>query len=175
MSFFPRIDRWVIPELALSESFREMARDGMQGNEGIVLWLGRRCGDRAEITHLVALRGHGVVKRPELLRIFSALVNDVTDLAIEQGVTLVGHIHSHGTGYGTNLSPTDRKYGIAVPYFLSVVAPHYALKSGTHIGQCGIHVFEPGVGFRRLPAVEARRRVEVIPGPDVPLLIAGKE
>jgi len=138
MNFFPRIDRWTIPESVLSISFREMAQDGVQGNEGIALWLGHHSGDRAEVTHLVALRGPGLIKKPNLLMISSGLINDVTDLAIERGVTLLGQIHSHGTGYGTNLSPTDRKYGVAVPYFLSVVAPHYAMKPGTRISECGI-------------------------------------
>lgn len=153
-----------------------MAHYGIRGKEGIALWLGRRIGGRAEITHVVALRGSGVIRKPDLLRISDGLINDVTDLAIERGVSLVGQIHSHGTGYGINLSPTDRKYGISVPYYLSLVAPHYGTRLGTPINKCGIHVFEPGgAGFRRLPANEAGRRIEVVSGPATPVLLAGKE
>ena len=52
MNFFPKINRWIIPEAAVAGSFREMALDGMQCNEGIVLWLGHRNNGQAEVTHL---------------------------------------------------------------------------------------------------------------------------
>jgi hypothetical protein len=117
-----------------------------------------------------------VIRKPDLLRISEDLINDVTDLAIGHSVSLVGQIHSHGTGYGINLSPTDRKYGISVPYYLSLVAPHYGTRPRTSIGKCGVHVFEPGgTGFRRLPAAEACRRLEVISCPPTPVLLIGKE
>jgi hypothetical protein len=117
-----------------------------------------------------------VIRKPNQLRISDGLINDVTDLAIGHSVSLVGQIHSHGTGYGINLSPTDRKYGISVPYYLSLVAPHYGTRPRTPIGKCGIHVFEPGgTGFRRLPADEASSRLEVISGPETPVLLVGKE
>ena len=176
MSYFPKVERWLIPKSALSSSFREMALDGVCGNEGIALWLGRRIGGRADITHVVALRGPGVIRKPNLLRISDDLMNDVTDLAIEHSVSLVGQIHSHGTGYGINLSPTDRMYGISVPYYLSLVAPHFGSRPKTPIGKCGVHVFEPGgAGFRRLPPDEANRRLEVISGPATPVLLVGTE
>ncbi|MER3406785.1 MAG: hypothetical protein C4289_17785, partial [Chloroflexota bacterium] len=83
---------------------------------------------QAEITHVVGLRGPGVIKRPDFLRIEPWLLNDVTDLAIDLGVVLVGQVHTHGPGYGTDLSMTDRTYGIAVPFYISVVAPDYGLR-----------------------------------------------
>lgn len=110
-----------------------------------------------------------------MLRLSESLINDVTDLAIDHGAMLVGQIHSHGTGYGTNLSPTDRKYGISIPHYLSLVAPHYGTRPETRIGECGVYVFEPGTGFRRLPFKEASRRVEIVSGHATPMLMAGKE
>ena len=90
MIFFPRVENWQIPESAIIDSFSEMSLDGEVGNEGITLWLGHRRNGQAEITHLVCLRGQGVIKRPDLLIIESWLLNDVTDVAIELGVALVG-------------------------------------------------------------------------------------
>jgi hypothetical protein len=152
-----------------------MARDGLLGNEGVALWLGRRGNGRAEVTHLVALRGRGVIKRPDQLVLQPQLVNDVTDLAIKLGVTLVGQIHSHGKLYGTDLSYADRTFGITVPYFLSLVAPDYALRPQTRLEECGVHLFEPGVGFRRLPPAELSRRVFLVSGDPIPLLTVGEE
>jgi hypothetical protein len=175
MTFFPRVERWHIPETAFEESLREMAYDGSRGNEGIVLWLGRRHDREATVSHLVALRGAGVVKRPDLLIIEPWLLSEVTDVTIELGVALVGQIHSHGDWHGVDLSITDRTCGIAVPYYLSVVAPSYAMEPRTRMDDCGVHVYEPGTGYRRLSAIEIGQRLHVMTGLQVPLIIVGEE
>jgi len=91
------------------------------------------------------------------------------------GVVLVGQIHSHGELYGTDLSYADRTFGIAVPYFLSLVAPDYALRPQAHLKDCGVHVFERGCGFRRLFAAEVARRLLIIPAAPVSVIIVGEE
>ena len=174
MTYFPEIDRWLIPASAWNESFHEMALDGQLGNEGVALWLGRREGDQAEVTHVVALRGPEVIKEPDLLVIGASLLNDVTDLVIELGVRLIGQIHSHGTRYGTNLSYSDHRNGIKTPGYLSIVAPDYGVRPGTSLAQCGVHVFERDRGFRRLAGEEARRRVLIVQGTTVPTIVVGR-
>lgn len=174
MTFFPSIKKWVIPASAILDSLKEMAFDGAIGNEGIVLWLGNRLKGIAEVTHLVGLRGPGVIKQPDLLRIESHLFNDVADVAIELGVSLLGQIHSH-EGFWVDLSWADSTYGVAVPYYLSVVAPHYAMRGDTDINDCGVHVFEPGRGYRRLPPNEVARRLNIGYGHKVPFLTVGEE
>ncbi len=174
MTHFPPIDSWRIPEAALTQSLSEMARDGAFGTEGIVLWLGRRHHGTAEVTHLVAPRGPGMEKRPDLLVIKPALMSEVTDVAVELGVVLVGQIHSHGPWHGVDLSITDRRYGVAVPHHLSIVAPNYAMTPGTRIEDCGVHVFEPGYGYRRLGAPEVASRLQVVPGSQLPLVVVGE-
>lgn len=173
-TFFPPVARWHLPEAAVSGSFAEMARDGEQGNEGVALWLGHRQGGDAVVTHLVALRGSGVRKGPRLLSVEPWLINEVTDLAIELEVTLVGQIHSHGRGW-VDMSPTDRTEGIAVPHYLSVIAPWFALRPGTGLVDCGVHVFESGDGWRRLSPSEVQTRLCVVSGGQVPLISIGEE
>ena len=173
-AFFPPVARWHLPEDVVRGSFAELARDGQQGNEGIALWLGRRRGGDAEVTHLVSLRGPGVRKGPGVLRIEPWLLNAVTDLTTALEVALVGQIHSHGRGW-VDLSPTDRADGIAVPYYLSVIAPWFALRPHTGLADCGVHVFEPGAGWRRLSVSETRTRLQVISGGRVPLITVGEE
>ncbi len=162
-----------MPEAALADSFREMSLDGAFGNEGVTLWLGKRVNGIAEITHLVALRGAGVMKRPNLLRIETHLFNDVADVAIEFGVSLIGQIHSHGWAW-VDLSWADLTYGMATPYYLSVVAPHYAMREDVSIYDCGVHVFEPGKGYRRLPQQEVSQRINLTNGQNLPFLTVGK-
>src|SRR3546814_10054305 len=80
-------------------------------------------------------------------------MNEVTDVAVDLGMTLIGQVHSH-PGTFVDLSIPDRKYGIKVPGFLSVVAPHYATRPGTSIANCGVHVFDRDRGYERLPRSE---------------------
>lgn len=173
--YFPRVETWILPEGALHISLHEMTQDGQEGNEGVALWLGRQIGAIAEVAYVVGLRGPGVIKRADQLRIADWLINEVTDQALELGVSLIGHIHSHGEGYGTDLSPTDRTFGIAVPYYLSVVAPGFGMRSQTQIADCGVHVFEPSFGYRRLPVDELEQRVRVAPGMQATFILAGEE
>lgn len=174
-SYFPHIDRWRIPAAVFAASLAEMARDGAEGNEGVALWLGTREGGEARVTHAVALRGLGVVRLPDHLSLPAAALNEVADVTIALGVTLLGQIHSHGPGYGVDLSRIDHVGGIRVPWFLSAVAPDYALRPTTRIEDCGVHVFEPDRGYRRLPARELATRV-VITDDDAPaIILVGEE
>jgi hypothetical protein len=146
----------------MTASLAEMARDGALGNEGVAMWLGRRHGTEVEITNVVGLRGPGVTKRPDLLMIDAPVMNDVTDLAERVGVRLVAQIHSHGIRYGTWFSRTDHLYGVRAPWFLSLVAPNYAMDPGTPLSACGVYVFETNRGFRRMNADEVDLRIKIV-------------
>jgi proteasome lid subunit RPN8/RPN11 len=172
--YFSETKGWQIPENAIADSLAEMAIDGRAGNEGIVLWLGRDHGDIAEITHLARLRGPLVERFPDFINIHPSLLNDVADLAIARQVRLVGQVHSHGPGYGLDLSPTDRKFGIRAPQYLSLVAPDYA-NTRAPVHCWGVHVFVEGFGYSRMSRDEAHGCLHVVPGPRLPLLTAGEE
>lgn len=174
MSYFPHVGQWRLPTAAFSVSLEEMASDGAMGNEGVALWLGRRDSGIATITHVVALRGPGVIKRPALIDITAALFDDVTDVAIGLGVSLIGQIHSHGPWHGVDLSETDRTRGIGVPGYLSLVAPAYACSPGTDLRDCGVHVFVAQTRYVRLSSAEAVRRVRLEDVGPVPIIVVGK-
>src|SRR5258708_5327952 len=95
-AFFPKVDAWRIPPSALERSWAEMAHDGRLGNEGIALWLGSHVAGQAVVQAVLALRGRGIIKRPNVIRIDSGLFNEVADVAMDRGMILLGHIHSHG-------------------------------------------------------------------------------
>lgn len=104
----------------------------------------------------------------------SELVNDLTDMAADAGVRLIGQIHSHGPRFGTYLSETDRRYAIAVPGLLSLVAPDYALCTSTTLLDCGVHVFQPGVGWRRMATSEVRTRLTLFDDGPAKVLTVGQ-
>jgi hypothetical protein len=172
--YFSEVETWRIPEMVIADALEEMAIDGRNGNEGIALFFGRDDDAAAEVTHLVKLRGPGLQKYPARIDIDAVLLNEVTDVVISNKVRLIGQVHSHGSGYGVDLSPTDRAYGIKTPYYLSLVAPDYAL-SAAPLQRWGIHVFMENQGYVRLNAAEVRRRLQVVPGTRVPVITVGGE
>lgn len=172
MSLYEPVERWEVPEQLIQASIQEMAADGRNGCEGIVLWLGKVSGGVASIKHLVGLTGPLIVKLPDHLRVDPDLFCRVAEFSEARELTLVGQIHSHPGTY-VDLSYADIKYGIAAPYYLSVVAPHYAQDARADWGECGVHMFEPKRGFRRLGANEVGKRIRRLPGEPVPLTRLG--
>lgn len=175
--------RWILPQAALDRSYQELAGDGARDREGIVLWGGvaEPCarGDTVCVTHVILLRGSGVVRGMGYIGISPELFNDVTDVlaALDGDVYLVGQIHGHPPFASTDLSEVDIAYGIRTPHYLSVVAPDYGMAPAARLQECGVHVFEPHIGWRRFAPVELAARVEV-PSPaeaDVTCLTVGAE
>jgi proteasome lid subunit RPN8/RPN11 len=171
-TYFTETRLWRIPQAALEDSLDEMALDGAKGSEGIVLWLGKDCGEIADITHLIRLRGPLVEKRKEYINIHPALFNDVADIAIDHGLRLVGQVHSHPPGYSVDLSPTDRMYGIQVPFYLSLVAPDFA-RTRAPVHDWGVHIFKAKTGYVRLSQEAARRCLQITDGLRPPMLTVG--
>ena len=162
--YFSPTRLWRLPQVVIEDSLDEMARDGAMGHEGIVLWLGKDTGDIADITHLIRLRGSLVEKHKNFINIHPALLNDVADIALEHGIRLVGQVHSHGPGYGADLSPTDRMHGIQVPSYLSLVAPDYA-RTRVPVHDWGVHVYTCEAGYVRLSHDQACRRLQITGSP----------
>jgi hypothetical protein len=152
MSLFPKVSEWLVPGRLLEESLSEMRLDGQNGDEGICLWLGMRNEPEctATVSHLVRLRGSGIRKSPANIQIEPQLMREVHHAAQELGLILVGQIHSHGRYYGIDLSYVDVTYGVSVPYYLSIVAPDYAMNPKTRWEDCGTHIYFPGTGYARV-------------------------
>lgn len=171
--YFTQTRLWRIPQAAIDDSLEEMAIDGTNGTEGIVLWLGKDSDDVAEITHLIRLRGPLIEKRKDYINIHPALLNDVADIAIEHSLRLVGQVHSH-PGYRVDLSPTDRMNGIQVPFFLSLVAPDFA-RTRVPVHDWGVHIYTAKAGYIRLGRTAARECLQITHGARPPMLTVGAE
>jgi len=169
---FSQIRTWRIPAGAVATVLSELATDGRAGNEGVVLFLGPDKNSAAVITHLVMLRGPGIVKRPAQIRINAEIFNDVTDAALKNKVRLLGQVHSHGPQYPLDLSPTDRICGVKFPNYLSIVAPDYGMTAAP-IRKWGVHVFSENDGYVRLSRAEAQRRIHIVQGLPYETLIVG--
>ena len=168
MSPYEAVEKWILPEGVLADSIAEMAPDGKRGNEGIVLWAGHLEGGIARVIQLVGLHGPLIRKLPLQMIIDPDLFAKVSIFCAKAKLTLLGQIHSHPKTF-TDLSEVDKRYGIATPNFLSVVAPYYAQRPATKWAECGVHVFEEAARFRRMSVEEAQRRVILNPSGRAPL------
>ncbi len=164
MTPYQTAERWLLAEGLFDATLEELAIDGRSNREGIAFFLGRHHGTQAHLTHLLKLRGIKLNKTPDHLRVDPDLMNEVTDLAIAEDVSLLGQIHSHGPGHGIDLSYPDHFHGIRVQGFLSLVAPDFALRPHTGLLDCGVHVFEASKGYRRMLDQEIKRRFALLDG-----------
>lgn len=159
--------RWTVPQAALDRSYEELVADGARDREGIALWGGiaQPCagGDAVRVTHVILLRGPGVVRGRGYIGISPELLNDVTDAlaTLDGDVYLVGQIHGHPPFASTDLSEVDIAYGIRTPQYLSVVAPNYGMAFPARFAECGVHVFEPRAGWLRFAPAEVAARMSV--------------
>ena len=160
---------WLLPSNLLQVSMAMMAPRGRSGNEGLALWLGRESQGIARVTHALELRGPGFRSSPLQLSISMLGMSAITDLAEEEDVFLLGQVHSHPGEY-IDLSETDRRYGIRVAEYLSVVCPHYAQRPATRFEDCGVHVFDRE-DYRQLSPLESKRRIYFFPEPAVSLIL----
>ncbi len=165
-------ERWLLAGGLLQAALDELAIDGRRGCEGVAFFLGRHYERDAHITHLVVLRGAPLVKTENHLQIPAAVMNEVTDHVIAHEGVLLGQIHSHGPGYGVDLSYPDHFFGIRAPGFLSLVAPDFGMRPGAGLEDCGVHVFDEPRGFRRMPVAEIRSRFGNLLGTRVTVLVA---
>ena len=158
-AFFTKVTQWVFPRDALEVALAELRLDGDRSTEGIALWLGDRKSGVASVSHMVYLRGSGLFKTEYHIRVSPGLINEVTDSAINLGKTLIGQIHSHPADSGVDMSPSDEAGTPHVPYYLSIVVPDLAQRDRTEFVDCGVHVFDPRRGFRRLSPRQIRSRI----------------
>lgn len=173
MNYFPKINRWLIPEQILAQSINEMAIDGRMECEGTCFWLGQRVNSEATVSHLAILRGAGVRKSAFNVSIAAELMRELHDQAIARGLTLLAQVHSHSSECGVDMSATDHAYGVSVPFFLSIICPDYAQNNATKLLDCGIHICLPGKGYVRVRPEEVMDKIVQLPGLSATTLVAG--
>lgn len=158
--YFPTTRRWVLGQSVIDTTMAELARTGRDRREGIALWLGQRNAETARVSHVVRLRGSGLVARGDLLEVSAHLFNEVGDVCADLNLVWLGQAHTHG-GSWTGMSRTDRRFGPSTPSFLSVIVPHFAEDDRTTLADCGIHLLDPSTGWKTLDRDEMESRIVV--------------
>ncbi len=150
---------WHLPNNLLSQSITIMRPQGRMGNEGLVFWFGIENGVSSVITHIVEVFGSGFITTPLHMSLSLNAMTRLTEITEELDVFLIGQIHSH-PGNFVDLSELDKKHGIRIPDYLSVVCPYYAQKDLIGLEECGVHVFE-NYKYRRMLNKEISTRISI--------------
>lgn len=150
---------WNIPRDLVWRSVEHMRPNGARSHEGLALWFGDEENGTVTITHLIAPYGPGLVTHPLHLSLSMRAMSRITRLAGELDCYWAGQIHSHPREM-LELSDVDKRMGILVQDYLSLVCPHYAQHDTHHVEQCGVHVYDMGA-YRRLSSGETASRIVV--------------
>lgn len=155
---------WHLPKNLLSQSITIMRPQGRMGNEGLAFWFGIENQNHLIVTHIVEVFGSGFISTPLHMSLSLKAMTRLTQLTEELDIYLIGQIHSH-PGNFVDLSELDKRHGIRIPDYLSVVCPYYAQKDLIGFEECGLHVFENNK-FRRMLNKEVSTRLFI---QDLPL------
>lgn len=170
-SFFARIQRFMLPAQLLEATVEHLRAEGQFRVESIVFWAGRVDGLLATMTHLVVPRGSGVFKHPLQVRVSEDVIAEVCELLDPPHLVLLGQVHTHmGAAFH---SPTDDRYSLDTPGYLSLVVPDFAREDASHWTDWAFHECDGHGAFRRLSASEAGRRFIVDPTAEVIVHVAG--
>lgn len=150
---------WELPGDLIRKSVEAMRPHGLHGNEGLALWFGREEAGRVSVAHLVVPYGTGLVTNPLHLSLSLRAISRVTRLADELDCYWLGQIHSH-PGQMLDLSDVDKRMGVRVQDYLSVVCPYYAQRDTRTVDECGVHMFDQG-RYRWLKSREVTKYITV--------------
>lgn len=145
---------WYLPKNLLNESIAIMSPHGKLGCEGLALWLGYEQNNDTYISHVIELSGPGFKTSPLHMSLSLSAMASLTKLAEHNNLFLAGQIHSH-PGTFVDLSEIDKRMGIRIPNYLSLVCPHYAQVPSTTLNECGVHIFGAN-RYRKLTSNEVK-------------------
>jgi proteasome lid subunit RPN8/RPN11 len=117
---YPDINKWAVPEAALTKTVAAVLPAGLAGRESGVFWLGKRS-TTATVTALVLPSGQGVEELPEQWRVSPAVFGAISLWAKPKHLALLAIAHIHLPGIPTALSWADRNLSVQVPGILAIV------------------------------------------------------
>lgn len=158
---------YLIPERAIGLTEKVLLEYGrlLPSHEGLVYWAGRREGEVATVTTVIAPKVSSGPGRAAT----SARANfDVVRTLSDSGLTQIAQVHSHPGRWSDHSEGDDRLTAFRVNGLVSIVVPHYC-RAGMHpLTTCGIHRYGAGT-FLRLSDAYVRKHFRVLAGSDARL------
>jgi hypothetical protein len=154
--YFPRIERFVLPQALLDQSLQRLRAEGMYQVESILFWAGTSDAGIATVTHILVPKGKGVFQHPLQIRVSEEIMAALFDILAPPDLILLGQVHTHlGEAFHSH---ADDRYSPDTPGFLSLVVP-YGGRDGVEAWMQWAFYECIGSGrFRPLDAGEITRR-----------------
>lgn len=147
--------RFLIPKTVLLESGLLLAEPGREGLEAVVLWIGRRRGER-EVEVMSVYMPRQYAFRSERGVAVTVDEDDLTELiaALPSGTFIPARLHSHPEEAFHSATDDDNML-ISHVGAISIVVPYFASRP-IQLGRCSVNELGPDFRWREL----ARRDVE---------------
>jgi len=154
---YPEIQSWVLPKAAITATLAGVRPAGDVGVESGVFWMGTR--DReSRVSHVLQVKGKGVVERPYQWRIAPEVFGSACDWAKPQALTLLAIVHIHLADGCPEMSWTDRNCSVQVPGILAVIIGNRGRQADPR--EWGWFVYE-NRQYRKLASREVALRVDL--------------
>lgn len=159
--YFSALDRFTLSEHLLAETVARLREEGQFQMESIVFWIGSVEASRGAISQLVVPRGPGVFKHPYQVRVSENIIAGICELLDPPRAILLGQVHTHM--YEAFHSPTDDRFSLGTPGYLSLVVPNFARDDPSRWRDWGFYECAGLEAFRRLGSDEVLRRFVIEP------------
>jgi hypothetical protein len=168
---YPAIDRWIVPESAITATLLGVRPAGRRGRESGAFWLGTRTATSV-VTDVVLPRGEGVIEHPGYWQVSPEVFGAISGWAKPRRLTLLSIAHIHLPGVPARLSWSDRHLSVRVPGVLAVVIGNGG--DAADYRDWGWYVHEAG-DFRLITEGDLARRIAVPVDGDVEVWTASME
>ena len=159
--YFQAIDTFTLPAALLDETLAALRAEGQLRVESLVFWAGSVQNGAATVTHVVVPKGDGVFKHPLQVRIDENVLAAVCDLVDPPRLLLLGQVHTHlGDAFH---SPTDDRFSLDTPGYLSIVIPNFARDDAALWHLWAFYECQGGGRFRPIDGAERAYRFIVAP------------
>ena len=158
-SLYPQFERYVLAGDLLQQTVSALRDELADEVENIVFWGGRAEGSTARIDRLFVPRGDGILRHACQIRVDESVIAALCDFLDPPNVVLLGQVHTHLEG--AFHSPTDDRFSLDTPGFLSVVVPECGRAGADDWLSWAFHVCLGSHRFERLDEANVVKRFHV--------------
>lgn len=162
MKGYADIATLLVPRAIADEGQHFLRQVGATGNEGMVLWIGKRDGIIFAVTDLVIPQQRGIRTADGVCVVIDGTELQRLNLALyKSGRQLIAQLHSHPTH--AYHSAMDDEYAIArVVGSFSLVIPDFAVRPFT-LEDCAIYRLDANGHWLEMPSDAVARTIKILP------------
>jgi hypothetical protein len=158
---YSNIDTVLVPRSVVDDGQRFLRQAGATGNEGMVLWVGKRDGSVFTVSDLVVPQQRGIRTAGGVCVVIDGAELQRLNLDLyKSGHQLIAQLHSHPTH--AYHSAMDDEYAIArIVGSFSLVIPDFAVRPFA-LGDCAIYRLNANGHWLEMPGDVVDRTIKIL-------------